>query len=71
MKNLGHANAAGTTAVQESWQEAATAAGLDPSQLTCVAWYEIGRRVPEEAVAFFKVRSGDPTNYLLPTAIDN
>ena len=67
MKNLHYANIAGTSDVQPSWQEVATAAGLDPKRLTCVTWCEIGRHVPKNAVAFFKVRSGDPANYLVPT----
>jgi hypothetical protein len=65
MINLGHANAVGTGTLP-SWQEAAREAGLDPSALTPVWAHLNGGKAPENAIAFFRVRSRDPAWYLVP-----
>jgi hypothetical protein len=57
MLNLGFCNVVGE---HNNWKQAATQAGLNPKELKCAIWHR-----PDNAVAFFKVRSRDPYNYLV------
>jgi hypothetical protein len=62
MLNLGICNVVGE---HNNWKQAATQAGLNPNELKCVTWCEVGMYNLENAVAFFKVRSRDQNNYLV------
>lgn len=64
MINLGFCNVAGDTHYQFGWETVARQHGLNPDELTVITWHS---RVPNDAVtvAVFKVRPGDPTNYVI------
>ena len=62
MKNLFIANVTGGG---YSWRDAARDQGMDPKKLKCITWHSTGGAIPDGAVAFFRVRPGDPANYLV------
>lgn len=63
MINLYFCNVVGT---KNTWEEALKAYGKNPNDFACLSWHWATDEVRRNAIACFKVRPGDPTNYIVP-----